>query len=185
MSCDSVAVDIVFVRCPLGDRNVNGKLWNEVDEQSLPPELRQRLERNGFRVGLIGSDVPEVLAKLLELSDKPPRRDFQRTVAADMEANNHPAQRHLQMRAGRRNEIIASGVYESLPVLVSEAGDLRGQTYSQAQGILATRAFPRPTAACGWNWCPSCTTISRGPVSLATRRLCDWTPPGPSRCSTN
>ena len=79
---------------------------------------------------------------MLELSDKPPRHDVQQTVAADMEANNHPALRHLQMRAGRRNEIITSGIYESLPVLVSEAGDLRGQTYSQAQGILAASAFP-------------------------------------------
>jgi hypothetical protein len=141
MSPDSVAVDIVFVHFPLGDHDANGKLWNDVDEQGLPTELRERLARNGFRVGLIGGQVPEVLAKLLELSDKPTRRDQQRT-AADMENNKHPILRHLQMRAGNRNEILASGIYESLPLLLTESGDLRGQTYSQAQGILAARAFP-------------------------------------------
>ena len=47
------------------------------------------------------------------------------------------------MRAGGRNEILASGVYEQMPLLVREGGELRGQTYSQAQGILAARAFPQ------------------------------------------
>jgi hypothetical protein len=145
MSPDSVVVDILFVRCPLGDAELNGQsLWNDVDEQYLPAQLRRRLARNGIRVGLVGSQVPPPLAKLLELAGKPPTRDaVQQANAADMEAANHPIARHLQMRAGHRNEIIASGVYDQLPLLITEAGELRGQTYSQAQGILAAKAFPQ------------------------------------------
>lgn len=145
MSPDSVAMDIIFVRFPLGDAEINGKMWDEIDEQHFPAELRQRLAGSGFRIGLIGSQVPPSLAKLLELTGKRPAHDdpVQQTVVADAEATNHPIVRHLQMRAGNRNEIIASGVYDQLPLLLRESGELRGQTYSQAQGILAVRAFPQ------------------------------------------
>jgi hypothetical protein len=144
MSPDSVAVEIYFVRFPLGDADANVKLWNEIDEQHFPAELRQRLAKNGFRVGLIGGQVPEVLVKLMDLKDKPPPgNDVQQQTVADLEAARSPQARHLQMRAGHRSEIVASGVYEHLPVLVSEGGELRGQTYTQAQGILAMKAYPQ------------------------------------------
>ena len=143
MTPGSVAVDIVFVRCPLGDPAVNGKMWEEIDEQHFPAELRQRLARNGFRAGVIGTKVPQALAKLLELNEKPPRGDqIHEAHPADMEANKHPIQRRLQMRVGNRNEIIASSVYEQLPVLLCEGGELRGQTYAEAQAMLAVKAFP-------------------------------------------
>ena len=92
MSPDSVAMDIIFVRVPLGDAEMNGKMWDEIDEQHFPAELRQRLLNSGFRVGLIGNQVPRPLAKLLELNDKPPsaRRPCSRPCAADTEETNHP-----------------------------------------------------------------------------------------------
>ena len=148
MPPDSVAMDIIFVRVPLGDAEINGKMWDEIDEQHFPAELRERLLTSGIRVGLIGNQVPRPLAKLLALTDKPPgRNDVQQVRAADMAADaeetNHPIRRHLQMQAGHRNEIIASSVYEQLPVLIAEGGELHGKTYCQAQGMLAVKAFPQ------------------------------------------
>lgn len=171
MTPGSVAVDIVFVRCPLGDRAVNEKMWEEIDEQHFPAELRQRLARNGFRVGVIGGQVPKALAKLLELSEKPPRSDqIHEAHAADMEANKHPMQRRLQMRAEHRNEIVTSSVYEQLPLLLCEGGELRGQTYTDAQAILAVRAFPLADGRVHLNSRRNCTTISRCGASSAIRR---------------
>ena len=87
--------------------------------------------------------MPQALAKLLELSEKPPRSDqIHEAHPADMEANKHPILRRMQMRVEHRNEIIASTVYEQLPVLLCEGGELRGQTYAKAQAILAVKAFP-------------------------------------------
>ena len=71
MSPDSVVLEIFFIRFPFGDTAVNEKLWEEIDEQQFSPELRERLARNGFRVGLISGQIPIELSKLLELSDKP------------------------------------------------------------------------------------------------------------------
>ena len=144
MSADSVAMEIVFVRFPLNDPDANGKLWDQVDEQYFPAELRQRLAKNGLRAGLIGDQVPAELAKLLESKDKsPPGGQVQLASAAELEASVHPMARHLQMRAGHRNEIVASGIYDNMPVLASESGELGGQSYLQAQCILAAKAFPQ------------------------------------------
>ena len=54
-----------------------------------------------------------------------------------------PVRRHLQIRAGQRKEIIASRVYDQLPVLISEPGQLGGQTYSQAQAVWAVKTTPQ------------------------------------------
>ncbi len=145
MSLDSVALEIVSVRIPPGEGEIAGQVWDEVDEQGLPPELRRRLAKNGFRAGLIGGQVPAVLAKLLQLSDRPaPAGEPAQVAAADVQASPRVARRHLQTRAGQRNEIVASGIHERLPVLLSESGRLGGQTYEQAQGIFALVADPQP-----------------------------------------
>jgi hypothetical protein len=144
MSPNSVALEIISVRFPLGDPEVNGRLWNEVDEQHFPAELRQQLAKNGFRAGVIGGQMPDVLGKLLELKEKSPEPgEPQKANPAELEANSRVSPRHLQTRAGCRSEVIASGVYDNLPVLVSEAGELRGVTYSEAQGVLALTALPQ------------------------------------------
>jgi hypothetical protein len=144
MSVDSVAMEIIFVRFPAGDKEINGRLWEEVDEQHFAPEIRQRLAKNGFRVGLVGGQVPAALARLLELKeDAPQPGEVQKANLAELAAEPRVNLRHLQTRSGKRNEVIASGVYDHLPVLVAESGELRGQTYSQAQGLLALTAFPQ------------------------------------------
>ncbi len=145
MSPDSVVLDIFSVRCPFDDATVNEKLWEEIDEQSLPRELRERLTLNGFRVGFVSGQMPMELSKLLELSDKPaPGGDMAETKSDDLTIQPRVMRRHLQLRAGLRGEVVASGIYPELPVFVSEPGQLCGQTYNDAQGIFAVKSFPQP-----------------------------------------
>jgi len=143
MSPDAVALDVFFVRFPFGDTEVNEQLWQEVDEQHFPAEVRQRLAQNGFRVGLLGGQMPIILSQLLELKDKPAPTGGPGEIAlADLDAEPRVERRHMPLRAGVRGEIIATEVYGQLPVLISAPGELCGQTYSQAQGILAVTARP-------------------------------------------
>ena len=145
MSPDSVVLEIFFIRFPFGDPTVNEKLWEEIDEQQFSPALRERLARNGFRAGMVSGQIPIELSKLLELSDKPaPTGELQDAKIENLEAEPRVVRRHLQLRAGQRSEIIASGVYAQLPVLMCESGQLCGQTYSQAQGMFAVKSFPQP-----------------------------------------
>jgi hypothetical protein len=143
MSADCVALEILSVRLPPRSQELKRRIWNDVDEQQLPGPLRQRLAHNGFQAGVVGQ-VPAALAEIMATSAKPPARGgVQRLSAADLATAPRVIPRQLQIRASQRGEIVASGIHADLPVLVSEAGELHGQSYRDAQGIFALAAFPQ------------------------------------------
>ena len=144
LSPDSLVLDIFFVRFPFDDAAVNGELWDEIDEQHFSPACRNRLFRNGFRVGRVGNRIPVELARLMELGERPVSTDQPRRLELeDIEAGPSVRRRHLQIQPGRRSEIIASGFYDELPVITKDgSGQISGDVFRQAQAILAlnTRA---------------------------------------------
>ena len=145
MSPDSCVLDVFFVRVPFGDPQANDVLWKELDEQQIPAELRGRLMRNGFRAGVAEGQVPVVLSNLLELGDKPaPSGEVKGTNLADLAEKPRVLRQHMQINAGRPGEIIASSVYDQLPVLLSEQDGLSGETYNQAQAIFSVKTQPLP-----------------------------------------
>ena len=145
-SPESVTLEIFFARVPWDDAEVNGPLWERIDEQSLPAELRQRMASNGLRAGLVGGQVPSRLAELMHLTDEPPPEREEPGIQQGVSLESEPAVRRrlLQLRSGRRGEILASGLIPSLPLLIREGGRLRGQTYEKAQGLFAVRAGALP-----------------------------------------
>jgi hypothetical protein len=144
MSPDSVVLEFFFVRFPFGDAAVNEKLWEELDEQHFAPDVRKRLAHNGFRVGLVAGQMPVELSKLLELGGKAaPSGEIEATKVENLDVKPRVVRRHLQLRTGQRSELLASGVYEQLPVLVCENGQLCGETYRQAQGLFAVKSYPQ------------------------------------------
>ncbi len=144
MSSDSIVLEMFFVRFPFGEPSANEDLWEEVDEQQFSSELRRDLSRNGFRAGLVEGKMPDELSKLLDLSDRPPpEKENGGAKIEDFESRPRVVRRRLQIRPGRRGEIIASGVYDRLPVLVCSDGQISGQTYNQAQGVFDVRWSPR------------------------------------------
>ena len=56
MLSDSIAVEKFTVRFPHGDPELDVRMWNEIDEECLPADLRERLAANGFRGG--GGQLP-------------------------------------------------------------------------------------------------------------------------------
>ena len=127
MSPDSVALDMFFVRFPFGDADANEKIWQEIDEQQISSDVRERLNRNGFRVGVIGGQMPIELSKLMELSDKTTAVGEDDGVNVEnIQAKPRVVRRHLQIRTGQPSEIIASGIYPELTVLVSDMGQPSG-----------------------------------------------------------
>ena len=143
-SLETVALDVVVARVPLGDEVANGSLWDEIDEQPLPTELRRLLAANGMRAGVIGTRLPVALERLLKLTETPPSGD---PVNHVVDFENEPPLRHRLVRimAGRRTNIICTGENRrrpELPILVREPdGGLRGKTYRQVMGLLATHAL--------------------------------------------
>ena len=144
MSPGSVALEIFSVRLTPTEVEQYQQLWEEVDEQSLPVDVRRRLARNGFRVGVLAGQIPTKLAHLLELRDQPVGDTTQHLTPKELADPPRVTLRHLQTRMGERNEITTSGIYDQLPVLLSDSGELRGLTYSQAQGVFALKVIAQP-----------------------------------------
>lgn len=145
MCPDSVALDVFFVRFPVGDADANGLLWADVDEMHLPAEIRQRLARNGFRAGLVGAQVPASLSRLLELKDKPaPRCQSLENQIVDLEHEPRVVRRHMELRAGVRTEVVASDVQDEMPVLLCCSSGVEGESFCSAQAVLAIKVMAEP-----------------------------------------
>jgi hypothetical protein len=139
-SPDSVTLEIFSARGPLGNEAFNKRLWDEIDEQRIPAEIRIKLAESGFRAGIIGGHVPDDLAKLLTLTDKPVVKSEEPTPI-DLEEEPSVTMRLLQARAGKRNEVICSSQYAELPLLERHGEHLTGHTYLQADGRFALKSF--------------------------------------------
>lgn len=139
MPAESAVLEVFFIRCPMGDLNVNATLWEQVDEQTLPNETRLQMARNGFRAGMVGAQVPLGVSRLLDLAAATAPAPSNRVEASQMQDEPQVIRRHLQVRPGTRQEIIASELYDELTVLVGDGDQLAGQTYAQAQGLFALK----------------------------------------------
>lgn len=65
---DSIQLDVVYVQRPVGDALLGDKLWRYADElAAVESEHRDVLKQNGIRAGVIGSNPPPALQRMLGL----------------------------------------------------------------------------------------------------------------------
>lgn len=142
---NSVVLDVLFVRFPLGDPEVNADVWREIDELHLTPDERRRLESNGLRAGVLSGPLPLKLEQLLQLSESSQQPTGPQPV--DVEQRPAAKQRQLRIRGGRRANIVVMGEQQrrnEMSLLIRGADDrVEGRTYQQVQGLFAARAFPQ------------------------------------------
>lgn len=142
---NAVVLDVLFVRFPLGDPEVNGDVWQEIDELHLTPDERRRLETNGLRAGVLSGPLPLRLEQLLQLSEAPTKPEGPQPV--EIERQPTAKQRQIRIRGGRRANIVVMGDQQrrdELSLLIRGDDDrVEGRTYRQAMGLFAARAFPQ------------------------------------------
>jgi hypothetical protein len=143
-SPDTVSLEVFSARFAPDDRRVSDELWTEVDEQQLSIETRRAVAQHGLRVGVLGPHPPAALVELLKITEKP--------VDASKRGEHDAAQlleeptvtmRAIFTRTGWRNEIIASKTIEELPLLERDGDQVRGHTFSKAEGRFVLRAYPQ------------------------------------------
>jgi hypothetical protein len=152
MSPDSVVLEIYSARFPFNDPKLNEKLWEQVDEQPFEASLRRNMVEYGLRAGILQGQIPKELEELLSgategaktVAKTPADAPTLEETVVDFEEESPVRRRVLQLRAAKRGEILVSGVYESLPLLENEAGQLRGKPYANGQGLLSVKSFPLP-----------------------------------------
>lgn len=132
-TADAVTLEVLFARFPMGQADMNGTLWNDIDEQHLDTDLRRRLTANGIRAGLIGTNIPEPIAKLLHFTGERTTEEPNEKIAIDKEPTIR--RRLIQVRDGGQSEILTTGQLAELPLLVREGNSLGGKTFKDAQGL--------------------------------------------------
>ena len=175
-SSDSACCEIFTARCPASDKRLNAKLWAEIDDQSLPADLRSRLVENGFRVGIVGPLLPEELTTLLKISEHSPPADEAGKV--DLAHEPNVTKRLLPVRYGNPYELVASHVYDELPLLTKEDGEVRGRPYLKAQGMFTLQATALSDSRVALELLPQLqygeprvrSTVSEGMLRLETGR---------------
>jgi len=143
---NSVVLDVLFVRFPAGDRELNGPVWQEIDELHFTPDAQRRLSSNGLRAGVISGPLPLKLEALLKLTDKP---STEQDAGSKVDVDRTPAvkQRQLRVQAGRRSNIITMGeterVAEMSLLLRGDDGQVKGRTFRDVMGLFALRSYPQ------------------------------------------
>lgn len=140
MSPDSVVLEVAIVRLPVEQGEVSTAFWSNVDEQLIPTEVRQRLERNGLRCGVLTGQLPEELQRLTAGTDSVARLAENDSPQASGELFG---QQRLQNRTGSRSKIVTSEIRDQRIVLTPEQGRLTGQTFFHAQCLFSVKTFPQ------------------------------------------
>lgn len=144
----TVSLEMYWIRFPFADPELNGPMWDAVDEHALPVETRRRLEANGLRVGLLGSQLPLELTRLLEEEETSAPRaaaptDTLQAHALDVTQEPKVLRSLRQIPSGGRTEVITAGAQERVSKLVAlvidDQGELSGGSYEQASTVLSIR----------------------------------------------
>ena len=121
---NDVVIEVVYLERPFADQLMNHEAWASADDQHLPLAVLRDLEERGFRVGLLGGQLPDVLGKLLEEQDLEPFNG-----------------QRMQLPQGTPTQIFTSGRYNLWPGRISHELGEGAQPYRNAVGSL--RVLPK------------------------------------------
>ena len=142
---DNVNVEIFIIRLAPHQNELLQQLWREVDEQSLPPQLRRELFAQGFRVGILGNLLSPALAQLLNVSangrvDVPWGEVHEISVAdAAREPTVTRNMRNLLPTMSALVKVFDTPLPEQ-SLFREENGMIHGQTYMDVIGVLCVSA---------------------------------------------
>ncbi len=140
-SPNTVVLETVLVRFPEQDSDRLARVWQRADESLLDLDLRNRLDRNGIRCGIILGEIPAVIREQMEQTSQAQKTDALEHAGLAADVDNKL--RRLQCRAGRSKDLIVRPqVTSSLTVLSIEQDEVRGETLHKPMVLFSLRAQP-------------------------------------------
>ena len=132
----TIPLELSFVRSSPQDEMLREELWQFVDEQVLPADVRGRLAANGLRVGIVTGHLPSHLqARFTAAAAEAPDTGPLPTDAA-------VSRRLMRLLPGRRGEIVTAARVAELVLLEQTGGQVRGGTYRDASPLFAVQVRP-------------------------------------------
>ncbi|NOY29728.1 MAG: hypothetical protein GXP28_05995 [Planctomycetes bacterium] len=138
---DSVTLEIFQVRIPANDVELTEELWSSIDEQRLGVALRRNLVKDGFRAGVLGGAMPDMLARYLNLQSEMPEVSSEQLIT-DQSADPRAIRRVIQLNRREAATVQASDLQPQLFVMTEDEKGLKAHNYDQVQAVYSLRAEP-------------------------------------------
>ncbi|MCA9133394.1 MAG: hypothetical protein KDA45_09575 [Planctomycetales bacterium] len=139
---DTVVIETVLVRFPRNRAAELSGVWERASESVLDLPLRERLDNNGLRAGVLLGELPRAIRQQLEATAVNQTSDALEHAGLAADVDN--LMRQLQCRAGRRKDLMVKReLPEPLTVLTTLDGKhVCGETFERASVLFDLRAVP-------------------------------------------
>ncbi len=132
-SPEAIQLEVFFLERPAEDHLISTGVWKDVDQiGALPSETREVLGNNGFRVGQVGSNLPQSVQKLLGMSAEIP--------SVESEYSRPIMGRHQFLSPGVETEIPTGIEHEKCNFVVKDGNRTKKLEYDQVSCVLRMKA---------------------------------------------
>jgi hypothetical protein len=131
----SMQLDMAYIEWPADDPQLGQQLWRHVDQVGpVDAETRLRLKQNGFRVGIVGTNPPAALQRMLGL-----KSDF--ASEPEAEQTKQLSGRSVFLVSGGDTEVQVSNPYPECTVSLPAEGPSEPRRFENAICKYRIRAF--------------------------------------------
>ncbi|WP_029247782.1 hypothetical protein [Schlesneria paludicola] len=133
-SPDSIQLDIFLLERPADDHLLCREVWKDVDEIGAIPdsELRGSLRTNGFQVGVVPSNPPPSIQKLLGMRAE---------ISSEVSDDSKPLMgNHHFLSPGGQLEVETGITHQQCRFTVREKGRIKTLDFERARGVMRVRA---------------------------------------------
>lgn len=131
----AMQLDMTYIEWPADDPQLGQQLWRYVDQVGpVDAETRGRLRHNGFRVGIVGTNPPVALQRMLGL-----RSDF--ASEPEAEQTKQFSGRRVFLVSGGETDVQVSNPYPECTVSLTTDGPSEPRRFENAICKYRIRAF--------------------------------------------
>lgn len=122
----AMQLDVAYVEWPADDAQLGQELWRQVDQVGpVDVETRGRLKQNGFRVGVVGTNPPPVLQRMIGM-----KSDF--ALEPDAEQAKQISGRSFMLVTGTETDVQVSNPYPSCTLTLKHGEEEEPRTFTNA-----------------------------------------------------
>lgn len=150
MAPDAVALEIGIAQLDTSQTETLEQYWHSLDQQELPLETRQQLDRHGLKVGIMSTRPPATFSKLVNpreiIIDELDAFQRQLYLGGHLKATSRMlAHNRISNRKGQSHPIVASPEHPTYSWAIQDAGAgaATTETSTNVRGIFSIRTFPQ------------------------------------------
>lgn len=122
----AMQLDVAYIEWPADDSQLGQELWRHVDQVGpVEAQTRGQLRQNGFRVGVVGTDPPPVLQRMIGM-----KSDF--ALEPEAEQAKQISGRRFMLVSGTETDVQVSNPYPSCTLELKHGDETESRTFANA-----------------------------------------------------